>query len=223
VGGFDSGRSWWDQDFAEHVAAQVHEPALAARARELLGRMEVRGGPWVWKDPALCHFLPFWRVFWASPVFIVAVRNPLDIATSWQQFRTAGGRSATSLRCNLLRWQHMTLCALRGTDQVPSTLFVEYEQLIRAPSEQAARLARFLDAHCDNASNRADVRRMAATCVPALRRNRHGHRREDVMSVSQNALYRFLRSKVAAPDRRFRDEYPMPPGWRAAVMEEESR
>jgi len=177
----------------------------------------------VWKDPALCHFLPFWTAFWTRPVFIVAVRQPVDGAPAWRQVRSAGGRLATSLRCNLLRWQHMTLSVLRGVEPRPAKLFVEYERLTDAAREQSTRLASFLDAQCDRASGAEDVRRMAAACDPALRRNRQGSRREDEMTAPQRSLYRFLRSKVEAPDRRFRDEYPMPPDWRTTVIEEESR
>jgi O-antigen biosynthesis protein len=223
VGHFDSGMSWWSAGFAEHVAAQVGDPLLACRARELLARMESRGEPWMWKDPALCHFLGFWRAFWKQPIFVIAVRHPVDIATSWQRFRVANGRAATSLRCNLLRWQHMMLSVLRRTTPDSSTLFVEYEQVTNGPLEQSDRLALFLDRECDGKSDPAVVRRMARVCDPELRRNRKGSEREAEMTVPQRSLYRFMRAKVAEPNLPFRDTFPVPPDWRATVMEEEAR
>ena len=113
IGGFAAGASWWAEDFPAQVAAKAAEPRLAGRARGLVAGMAARGRPWLWKDPALCHFLGFWRPFWRAPVFVVMVRHPVDIAVSWNQFRVAGGRAQTSLECNLLRWQHMMLSVLR--------------------------------------------------------------------------------------------------------------
>jgi hypothetical protein len=223
VGRFDAGMSWWSEGFAEHAAAQARDPVLASRARALLARMESRGGPWMWKDPALCHFLGFWLAFWKQPIFIIAVRHPVDIALSWRQFRVANGRAATSVRCNLLRWQHMMLSGLRGTEPGSPTLFVEYEQVTDSPIEQSSRLASFLDRHCDGRSDAAVVRRMAKACDRTLHRNRHGSEREAEMTVAQRSLYRFLRAKVAAPNLPFRDAFPMPPDWRATVMGEEAR
>jgi hypothetical protein len=224
VGAFDSGRSWWEPDFAEHVAAQARNPALASHARELISRMESSGGPWMWKDPALCHFLPFWRPFWKHPVFIVAVRHPVDVAISWQQFSVANGQPATSLRCNLLRWQHMMLSVLRGIEPGASALFVEYEQVTDDPVEQAQRVASFLDRQCESDSDAAAVRRMATSCDPRLRRNRTGHQHEAAMTVAQRSLYRFLRVKLGAPSLHFRDDaFPMASHGRATVIREEAR
>src|SRR5262245_52793760 len=64
IGGFASGVSWWDESFPARVAAQAADSRLGAVAHDLVRRMERHGVPWVWKDPALCHFLPFWRTIW---------------------------------------------------------------------------------------------------------------------------------------------------------------
>jgi hypothetical protein len=175
----------------------------------------------MWKDPALCHFLPFWMRFWTEPVFVVTVRDPVDVAVSWNQFRTAGGREETSLSCNLLRWQHMMLSVLRAADGAVPVLFVEYEQVTRDPAGQARRLAAFLDEPCGTRASGV-VNAMAAACDPALHRNRDGSRRRYLLTDSQRSLHEFLRTKVHQPGMPFQERYPMTPGWRETVISEEA-
>jgi len=130
--------------------------------------MESHGQPWLWKDPALCHFLPFWRQIWQHPVYIISVRHRLEIAQSWQQFACGNDREPTSVRCNLLRWQYMTSQVLTETAEVSANLFVEYEQLMQQPEEQARDLASFLRTHCGGPTGEAGVMRMASSCDPAM-------------------------------------------------------
>jgi hypothetical protein len=223
LGEFESGASWWEHGFQERVAAQASIPSLASGADTLIARMESAGRPWAWKDPALCHFLRFWTKFWVRPVFIVMVRDPIDLALSWNRFRMSGGGGETSLRCNLSRWQHMMLSVLQALDTSAAKQFVEYEQLTENPLQQAPRLAGFLDEHCD-ANTAADVvAKMAAVVDPALRRNRVGHKHRDEMTAAQSALYQFLRAKVGRPDLPFQEAYPNRKGWRGEVIEQEAR
>lgn len=222
IGGFAAGASWWDEDFGSKAAAKAADPQIAARARELVARMEAAGRPWMWKEPAFCHFLGFWRQFWSSPVYVVMVRHPGDVAVSWNQFRAAGGGAELSLECNLLRWQHMMLSVLRELEDEPAVLFAEYEAVTGDPPGQAGRLAAFLDRHCAAASCGSVVDAMAATCVPSYRRNREGLDREDVMTPSQRSLYQFLRRKIRQPRLPFTAEFSMPAGWRELVISQEA-
>jgi len=116
LGELASGRSWWETDFSERMATKATDPPTAAKARALIDRMEQPGRPWLWKDPALSHFLDFWLQFWDDPVLVVTVRHPVDIAMSWQQFCAAIGGGTRTVEANLLRWQHMALQVLRSTD-----------------------------------------------------------------------------------------------------------
>jgi hypothetical protein len=222
VGDFAVGGTWWQESFQENVGVKAGDPRLAGRARPLVARMEAGGRPWMWKDPALCHFLPFWMRFLARPVFVVTVRDPVDVALSWNQFRTAGGQGETSVSCNLLRWQHMMLSVLRATDRAAPALFIEYEQVTSDPAGQARRLAAFLDTQCGNRPSAA-VEAMAAACDPALHRNREGKHRRDLMTEGQRSLHDFLRTKIHQPEAPFRERYPMPPGWHQAVISEEDQ
>lgn len=150
------------------VAAKAHDRQLRAAAEAMVGQMGSHGQPWLWKDPALCHFLPFWRQIWQNPVYVIAVRHPLDIARSWQQFARGNKRDPTSVRCNLLRWQYMTSQVLAETTSASAKLFVEYERLMQQPEAQARQLASFLSTHCGGPTRESVVMRMAAACDPAL-------------------------------------------------------
>lgn len=222
IGDFAAGATWWAEDFPATVAAKAADPQLASRARALMAAMAVPGRPWLWKDPALCHFLGFWRPLWQAPVFVVMVRHPVDLAVSWNQFRRAGGLAEVSLECNLLRWQHMMLSVLQALDAEPATLFAEYETVTGDPQGQAQRLATFLDRQCATASGNDTVARMAAVCLPSLRRNRDGQRREELMTAPQRSLYRFMQQKVNDPSTPLTDDFPMPAGWREQIISEET-
>ncbi len=222
IGEFAQGATWWTEDFPAKVTAKAADPQLAGRAREMLARMAAPGRPWLWKDPALCHFLGFWQPFWPAPVFVVMVRHPVDIAVSWNQFRVADGSAEVSLECNLLRWQHMMLSVLHAVFARPAVPFTEYEAVTADPPGQARRLAEFLDRQCATATSEGTVATMAGACVPGLRRNRDGQRREDLMTAPQRSLYRFLRQKVERPQMPLAGDFPMPAGWRELVIGEET-
>jgi hypothetical protein len=223
LGEFASGTSWWEESFPSMIASKAHDPQWTHRAQALVSEMESQQRPWVWKDPALCHFLDFWQEIWIDPLYLITVRHPIDTATSWQQY-AAAEREPTSLRCNLLRWQHMSLSVLRATEPATRKLFVEFEQLTQSPLEQAARLAHFLDAHLGRQTTEATAAKMASVCEPGLWRNRNGHAgtSEDNMTEPQAALYRFLQSKTTHPSEPFADNFPMPSHWRATIMNEEA-
>jgi hypothetical protein len=221
TGDFAAGATWWAEDFPEKIAAKAADPRLASRARALMARMAASGRPWLWKDPALCHFLGFWREFWEAPVFVITVRHPVDLAVSWNQFRRAGGLAEVSLACNLLRWQHMMRSVLRALDAEPATLFTQYETVTGDPRGQARRLAAFLDQQCGAASGHDTIAAMAAVCLPSLRRNRNGQHREELMTAPQRLLYKFLQQKVHDPSTPLAGDFPMPAGWREQVISEE--
>jgi hypothetical protein len=223
LGEFPSGASWWQESFQEDVTAKAADAVFAERAQALVRRMETRGRPWMWKDPALCHFLGFWRTFWTEPIYLVTVRHPIDIAVSWNQFRRAQGAHETSLRCNLLRWQQMMLLVLNHLDTAQAKLLVEYEQVIEHPHAQASRIASFLDEHTRSRTDETRIAQMAGVVDPTLRRNREGRRRRQLLTASQRSLYRLLRSGPGTPTAALAELYPMPPQWRQLVIAEEAQ
>lgn len=140
----------------------------------------------------------------------------------WDLLAEIGDLPRVSLECNLLRWQHMMLTVLHATGTEPAVLFAEYEAMISDPPGQARRLAGFLDRQCATASTDGTLAAMAAACQPALRRNRDGQHREELMTAPQRALYRFLRQKARQPQLPVTEDYPMPAGWRELVTGEET-
>ena len=221
LGEFASGRSWWEEDFADVVQAKADDPRVIERANDLLRTMGAAERPWMWKDPALCHFLLFWKVFLTDPVFICTVRDPRDVAASWQEFGTWAGQEPRQLETNLLRWQHMAVTVLTETAR-HRVLFVEYERLLQQPEAEVERLAAFLAHACGSATSAATTERMRAQVEPGLWRNR------TTVDVALSPPQRRLHE---VQQRLARDENPTytladlaaPAGWRQVVLEEERR
>ena len=222
IGGFAGGVSWWDESFPAIVAAKAQDRELRAAADATIAQIEQLGRPCVWNDPALCHVLPFWRQIWRDPVYVIAVRHPLDVARSWQQFARGNDHQPTSVRCNLLRWQYMASQALTETADTADRLFVEYEQLAQNPGAEADRLARFLDSHRGGKTSEAVIAQMAAACDGALWRNRDGYERATgELAPRQADLYSLLRRKVAGVIGPIQPP-AMPEDWRSIVTTEEA-
>lgn len=226
IGDFAHGANWWSESFQSRVATKLDDPALVAKARALMAEMDEGGRPWVWKDPAFCHFLPFWQGIWGNVVYVVTVRHPFDVARSWQRVAMSGHQqSADFIACNLLRWQHMMLSVLRATEATARKGFVEFEELIAEPFGQARRLASFLDHQIRRTTSDETVASMASAIDPALHRHRFGRPLTEIPESMppQHALYDFLRHKVAHPAAHFDDSFDMPEGWREYVRHNEAR
>jgi hypothetical protein len=222
IGEFDRGLSWWDESFPDVVRDKLADDRLARAARKLVGRMAAPGRPWVWKDPALCHFLPFWLRIWRDPVFVITVRDPYDVATSWREFTLFEGVE-TDVEVNLLRWQHMMITVLGETSTCQSRLFVSYEALMTDPDRQAARLAAYLDAAVGRGAL-GGVAAMRAACDPGLWHNRirDVDAARGVLSDAQTRLYAQLLVMTERPDTPLRADLALPPDWRRRVMEQDA-
>jgi hypothetical protein len=185
--------------------------------------MEVAKRPWVWKDPALCHYLPFWMQVWTDPVVVVCTRHPIDIAVSWRHFCSAEGVS-TSVACNLMRWQHMLRSVLIGTKAVTDKLFVSYEALISGRTSEIDRLVAFLDTALDRDTPVAKRLEMDEVVDPSLRRvATNGECLTSVMCDSQADLFALLQRKVVDASAPFSEQdYPMPTRWRTDVLAQEA-
>jgi hypothetical protein len=217
LGDFADGATWWDAFFEERVASKLRRPSCVAKAHALLGTMDRIGLPWVWKDPALCHFLSFWKPMWGEVAYVITIRHPYDVARSWQRMAVPGHlqQSVDLVRSNLLRWQHMMLQVLRATEGVPNKVFVEYEAVMRNPEDQALRLATFLSAHCAvEAAAEERVRAMANAANPSFWRLRCDLSLSEIAEATdaQVRLYEFLRCKVDDDEAPFVDDFPMPDG-----------
>ena len=215
LGDFDAGATWWDRDFQQQIEKKATDPASRKKAVELMAEMH-KGGPWFWKDPALSHFLPFWKQIWDDAIYIITVRNPLDTAVSWQKFIMPSNVKAriSFVAMNLLRWQHIMTQILQHTEDAPHRLFLGYEDIMRNPRAQAERLACFLNSKFGKRVS--TIQMMVDVVEPELWRNDCGIPFEQVPEATseQKALYAFARRKIDNPFEPFDvAKYPLPPGY----------
>ena len=170
LGDFASGVTWWDRDFQQRIEDKAANPVYKTKATELMSQM-YKGDPWFWKDPALSHFLPFWKQIWGDAIYIITVRNPLDTAVSWQKFIMPANVKVriSFVAMNLLRWQHMMTLILQYTEDAQHRLFLGYEDIMRKPRVQAERLAEFLNSKFGNRIS--PIQAMVDAVDPRLWRN----------------------------------------------------
>ncbi len=215
LGGFDTGAIWWDCDFQQRMENKAADPVYRKKAAELMAEMH-EGGPWFWKDPALSHFLPFWKQIWDDAIYIITVRNPLDTAISWQKFIMPSNMKGTIsfVAMNLLRWQHMMTQIFHHTEDAQHKLFLGYEDIVRQPLAQAERLACFLNSRFGKRGS--PIQAMADVVEPELWRNNCGAPFEGAAEATseQKALYAFAKRKIDNPFEPFDvAKYPLPPGY----------
>ena len=215
LGDFDAGATWWDRDFQQRTKQKAADPAFRKKATELMTEMET-GDPWFWKDPALSHFLPFWKQIWGEAIYIITVRNPLDTAVSWQKFIMPSNVKVriSFVAMNLLRWQHIMTQILKHTEDAQHRLFFSYEDIMHNPRAEAERLVRFLNAKFGKRISR--IQTMVDAVEPQLWRNKCGIPFEQVTEATseQKALYAFAKRKIDNPFVPFDiRKYPLPPGY----------
>ena len=215
LGDFDAGATWWNRDFQQRIEKKATDPVFRKKAVELMAEMYT-GGPWFWKDPALSHFLPFWKQIWSDAIYIITVRNPLDTAVSWQEFIMPANVPAriSFVAMNLLRWQHIMTLILQHTEDAQHRLFLGYEDIMRDPRRQAEKLATFLNSKFGKRV--LSVQAMVDVVDPQLWRNNCDIPFERVTeaTLEQKALYTFVRQKISNPFEPFDvAKYPLPPGY----------
>ena len=215
LGDFDAGGTWWDSNFQRRMAEKAADPVYKQKATALMAEMH-KGDPWFWKDPALSHFLPFWKQIWGDAVYIITVRNPFDTAVSWQKFIMPPnvGTRVSFIAMNLLRWQHMMTLILQHTEDAQHRLFLGYEDIIHSPRVQAEKLTAFLDSIFGKRSPR--IQAMMDVVEPRLWRNDCETLFEQASEATpeQKALYAFAKQKINNSSEPFdAAKYPLPPGY----------
>ncbi len=215
LGNFDAGATWWDPNFQQRIEKKAADPVYRKKAAALMAEMH-KGSPWFWKDPALSHFLPFWKQIWGNAVYIITVRNPLDAAVSWQKFIMPSNVEVriSFVAMNLLRWQHIMMLILQHTEDAQHRLFLGYEDIMRQPRVQVEKLACFLNSKFGKQVS--PIQAMVDAVEPQLWRNNCDIPFEQVAEATseQKALYAFARRKIDNPLEPFDGtKYPLPPGY----------
>jgi hypothetical protein len=162
--------------------------------------------------------LPFWQQFWNDPLYIIAVRDPVDTALSLHKIykipQTAG----------YILWQRYITAALRYTATAPLRIFVQYERLLSAPSEQCDRLGRFLERFCHFDKESSESPRLEAmlhVVNPSLRTNANDSSffANPEASKEQRNIYRYLQLMAIGQDASLESEaFDIFPGWRDYVQ-----
>jgi len=96
---------------------------------------------WAFKDPRTCRTIAFWRAAieaaGASPKFVIAIRNPLEVAASLRS------RNELPTIHGLYSWLQHTIPAFTETQGFPRVV-VEYEEILSDPRKQLARIGNAL-------------------------------------------------------------------------------
>ena len=109
---------------------------LARRGKQLAS--EEFGGQerWAWKDPRTSLTLPLWERVLPPMRYALCVRNPVDVARSLE------GRDGIPIADGIALWLTYVRAAVRNTMDRPR-LVVAFDDLIRDPRAEAARIAVF--------------------------------------------------------------------------------
>ncbi len=131
----------WQQPFPLEPGWE-RRPELDDLREHARGQLEEKFGSaplWGWKDPRLMLTLPFWRELVPNARYVLCLRNPADVISSFQ--RRQEPRLTIEEWGDL--WLEFNARALQETRGEPR-LLVFYEDLFRAGREQVTRMAAFL-------------------------------------------------------------------------------
>ena len=123
------GSSWQDwRAFDPSWYASPQAATLKRRLLELLHRDFGTSSLFVLEDPRICRILPIWldalAEFGARPAVVISIRNPIEVAESFQQ------RDGIAPATTYLSWLRHVLDAERGTRDVPRVV-TTYDELLR--------------------------------------------------------------------------------------------
>ena len=207
---------------ANQLVEKAQDPVLKERALQILDAMdreakENQAIAWVWKDPRLPLVLPFWSNIWGDVIYVVPVRHPVETILSAAKMEGLEP-DQVPLSAGFAYWQFCMLNVLAFTENSHRKLFIAYDQLIRNPQQECARLCDFLDTECrvlsENASQR--ITEMSAQITAKHHHFQHPKSLAEVETTTreQRALFNFLRVKTMYPDEVFNnDDFAIYPGW----------
>jgi hypothetical protein len=182
------------------------EPTVASLGDEAVAtfRRVVTTDEWVWKDPRNCLLLPFWRAALdVSPVVVLVLRNPLEIAASLER------RDRLEIEYGIALWERYMRVGLESIRGL-RVLATNYDDILARPVEWCERARATLEAAGLTVSeaSESDVREFVE---PALKNERVAW--EDVaahpdFSASQRVVSRALRLVVGEHEAFVPPELP---------------
>lgn len=200
---------------------KARDASLRMRALQILADMdkeaeENHASAWVWKDPRLPLVVPFWEGVWGDVAYVIPVRHPVETILSGAKMEGLNPEE-TPLSAGLAYWQFCMLNLLQFTQPSRRKIFISYDQLIRQPERECARLCGFLDEQCgatDDPSER--VQRMAGQVTAKDRHFTHPQTLAEIEASTreQRALFDFLRVKTMYPHESYHPgDFALYPGW----------
>jgi len=207
---------------ANQLVEKAQDPVFKERALQILDAMdseakENQAIAWVWKDPRLPLVLPFWSNIWGDVIYVIPVRHPVETILSAAKMEGLEP-DQVPLSAGFAYWQFCMLNVLAFTENSRRKLFIAYDQLIRNPQQECARLCTFLDIHCGVLSENASQRITEMSAQIAAKQHHFQHPKSlaevETTTREQRALFNFLRVKTIYPDEVFNnDDFAIYPGW----------
>lgn len=183
----------WDRvaDFDLGSVDEHLRQRLQAELTRIVAHFDTTGSVLTVKDPRLCLLLPIWQRILDNPVFVVAVRDPREVAASMQHSH----RGVYTTHFLLALWEKYLRCALEAL-RGENVLFVSYARLLADPPAESARLLAAL-----HAAGIKDIHAPSQDKIDAFF-DRNLHRSEvqphAVLTPSQEALFDWLAEQTRA-------------------------
>jgi len=200
-----------------HLARLAQRGSFRLRALRILATMNANQTVWFWKDPRLCILLPFWKEIWGNVVYLIPVRDPMASSFS------LSARGDFSIQSALLLWQRYMSTVISDNDVSGRAFFFSYEELLGDSSKVCNHICQFLDKNTGTDGHDRELRltRMTEVVEPQLHRNRtaSSFSVDDRGTEIQHELYRLLMSYAQGSERCAINSFPMPCGWRNALIE----
>jgi len=148
------GGDWCHVEFALPAAGDIVEE-FESDARAMLAAEYGDAATIVIKDPRICVLAPLWhRVLAGSgyrPVYVVPIRNPLEVAQSLE------ARGDMTVRDGLALWSAYMARVLTFAESGADVIFVRYSDLLDDWREVIGRVAGRLDVTLDAGARAAEV------------------------------------------------------------------
>lgn len=150
---------------------------------------------WGFKDPRTCIMLPLWKeifeILEIEPMFVIPVRNPLDIANSLIK------RDRFSLNHSIRIWYYYMINIIEGTEKCKRT-FIHYDDMIENSDLNLKKLLDFLSIDLTEENKR----RIKESLKPDLRHSRTGMNELKLMANKQVVdLYKICTKFIENPYR----------------------
>ena len=198
----DAGYGWdrvaW---FELNRVDQEARTRLAQSLQPIFQKLRAQGHSWLIKDPRLCLLLPIWTQILTNAIFVVAVRDPREVAASMQD----GPRGVYTSHFLLALWEKYLRSALAALKS-KQVVFVSYARLLTNPSDETERLCKALHALGATDLSSVSEAELRDFLDPQLRRS--APQLHVQLSSQQNALFEWLEKQCRAPGAVRVNTYP---------------